>query len=126
MKDLVQYVLSSFTEKELSETSIDTLVKKGNEAKEESVFRAFSKGRKDFLSFSVQLMDPAVFVKKDTNLYEAAKTMAAQRAHRALVVNEENLPVSLITQSRILKLISVSSKHFTFLLIRSRLFSFSL
>jgi len=103
MNSLVQYILTTFTEKELNDTHIQKLMKKKEETKNESVFRIFSK---------VQLLDPAIYVKEGANMYETTKSMVAQKIHRALVLDENNQPLNIVTQSRILKLISVAIESF--------------
>jgi len=95
--DCMAYFLSVFTKDELKETKFMDLLHKRKELHYETVLDVIAK----------KTIEPIVEIPTDIDLLEAVNLMVETSAHRILVFDEEKKPYSIITQSRVVKCISL-------------------
>lgn len=96
MADAIAFILSVFSREEMVTADLNNLIEKQHETSYLNVMKV-----------PTGLSEPVVELPSNTELYEAVQMMVRNGSHRVLVYDDQQRPVNLITQSRVVKFISV-------------------
>lgn len=96
MRELLILFLDTFTDQDLNSAPMKTLIHKREEFK-----------KMHAIDFKTGEDDPLIIVEDSATALKAAQDMKARNGHRAIVVDANQKPSNVITESRLLKIASV-------------------